>query len=735
VQILPNHQPTDRAGEPERALGVGWVTVVLGCMLLVGNVLELGGVEGAAQEWTAWLMAGILLVYGISLGLEEAAATGGLPIPRLPLAALPFVAWLAYSWWRDTATPWTSQETFFLVAQAWLLGWVVAATPGDRSLSWAWLIVVAMAAALAFVAAVAWQHGSSSLWLPLERELPAEWMGRWSGTLPTPGAFGGLLILGGAPLLVLGLSRRLPYLWRVLLGYVGVALVTGAVAAYSLGAWLGAVVVMIGLPWVLGSTRQERRFGLAAVAALLTVTALAGLYLWRSDPGGPSRWFLLQAGEPSTSDTWLTLRYALQVDPWDGGNGMPFADLSRAAGAIGRGNGWAYGFSDWVDLLATRGLFGLGLGAAGFGVILAAGWRSWSKLPFWIAKADDESSPNPEGPAMHEHAATPETKVLLGAATLGLTGFAAVMLATRTLNVPAVVYAFAVVAGVVARNVPQRGGSLRLPVLTRWLVGLSLSLVVAGVMVLVVAPAARAQVKLDQAVKRLDQGTAVLRRNLNLLREAEEELHAALASDNSCAPAWTELARLELEKSTLEPVQFEAYSQQAIEASRRALVLAPNAPAVLVMLALANLLDNHVGEATRHLRQALVLAPRDLTVQYYAVAILALDPANRPEAERMVESVRGGPYARGHLLRLEEALKWAKASTVPLHGMHQRPLPPPFQPPPVWPPLNGLPEGTRQAAVRANAARQAAKTASPVAPKPAPAALNVVPGRTPALPR
>ncbi len=723
--FLPKNRRPDEPAEGERPLGVAWVTVVLGGLLVLGNVLELGGVQGAACEWSAWMLAGLVLAYGVSLGLEGGADTEGLRLPRLPLIVLPFVVWLGFAWWHDTVNPWAAQQTFFLAAQAWLLAWVVAATPGERSLSWAWLIVVGVAAAMALVAAVAWQHGGESLWLPLERELPAEWMGRWSGTLPTPAALGGLLVLGGAPLLVLGLSRRLAYKWRMVLSYAGVILLTGAVGTYSLGAWLGILAVWVALPWVIGGTARERRFGLCAVTSLLVVCALAGWYLTRSGPEGARKWILLQAGEPAAGDAWTTLHHALQNNLWLGGRGQPYADLSRDAGAFGRGNGWAYGFGDWSDLAATWGLVGFGLAALAFATLLAAGWLSWAKLPFSLSGARDADDSSAD--AAPPESPTPETKVLLGAATLGLTGFAVTMLAARTLNIPALVYALAVVAGVISRNVPQRGGLVRLPPLWRWTLGLGVAAILASWTVGTVAPAARAQIKLDQAVKRLELNPPVLRRNPNLLPDAEVELLTALAADPSCAPAWTELARLQLEKSTFDPVNFEAFSQQAGEAARRALLLAPDSASAHAARALARLLDNHFADATRHALEALELAPTNLGVQYDAVAIFALDPAHRPDAQHLIEIVRHSTFPREHFNHLEEALKWAETSTIPLLGRRQRSLPPFYQPPAIWPPLDGVPEGTHAATVRANLNRPAAKPPTPANANPTSTSVPVKP--------
>jgi hypothetical protein len=342
--------------------------------------------------------------------------------------------------------------------------------------------------------------------------------------------------------------------------------------------------------------------------------------------------------------------------------------------------------------------------------LLGSGWVGWAKLPFLVVQSGSGGSSQRKvrkhSPSQPSY--TPETKILLGASVLSLSAFVVTMLAARTMNIPAVAYAFAVVAGVLARNVPQRGGSLRLEPVTRWLAGLGPALLVAGWLVWVVVPVAIARFKLDQATVRLEQAmllleqpelsTRSLERVQGLIADAEAELQLADEANPNSAPIWVETAWLHLEQSLQDPVQFDTFSQEAEEAARRAVALAPSAPEPRVTLGLACLINNRMSEAETQIRQALDLAPNDPYVQYYAVAVLALDPASRAQAKQLVEVVENSRYPERHVKKLEAALAWGTDSKVPLDGLRQRPLPPRYVAPEPWPSVEGLPRGTAAAA-------------------------------------
>jgi hypothetical protein len=704
-----------------------WGTVIIGGIILAENVLELGGVVPDARQLTAGFLAVLVLLHGLTLAWERGKVddAAGLRLPRWPLYALPLLLWLGYGWWTDTQAPWASRDTFFLAAQAWLLCWVVAATPGGRVISWAWLIVVAVVAAGAYVMAVGWQRGDNSLWLPLGRELPETWAGRWTGTLPTPGAFGGLMVLAGAPALVMALSRRLGFPWRIGLLYLGAMLMYGALRSDSLGAWLGLGCVLGLLPLVVGMTANQRVAGWAALALAMAGYGFFFLVFRRYGADAMGVFSEVQGGEPSLAGAQAALALAWQKSAWLGSHGKPYPELSLAAGVTGAGDGVSYGFSDWMDLATTWGLLGLGLGLAALGGLLAAAWTSWAKLPFLVLPSG--TTPNTSQRRVRKHSPstpsyTPETKIMLGAGALSLTAFALAMLGARMLNIPALAYSFAVMAGVVARNIPQRGGSLRLEPMTRWIAGMVPALLVAVWLVWVVAPVSLAEYKLGQATHWLEAATqrpGVLKENPGLIGTADEELRQADGADPNNAQIWIETAWLHLEQSLMDPAEFDTFSRQAEEAASRAVMLAPDAPGARVTLGLAYLINNRLGDAQGQMRQALDLAPNDPYVQYYAVATLALDPASRAMAKDMVEAMRDRGYPPEHLKRLDEVYTWGVMAKVPLQGLRQRPLPPRYVPPPPWPALEGLPHGTAAttaAPATASGIKAAAKAGKEAAP-------------------
>jgi len=623
--------------------GVAWLTVVMGGMLLVGNVAELGGVPQAAKEWTAWLFAGIILVHGVTLGWQWGQQEHGLRLPRWPMLAMTFVVWLGYAWWRDETTPWLSRETFTLAGEAWLLCWVVAVTPGTRALSWAWLMVVVGAAVLALIAAVGCQATRNGLWLPLGRRLPAEWLGHWSGTLPLPATFGALMLLAGPPLLVLACARQLPVMWRILCGSGGFAMLLGAVFSFSLGAWLGVAFALVALPLVVTQDKVMRLFGWWVGIVLI----VGWVYFLFHLKGSHESWFApLETNEPTLGTTWMVIAKIAHSDVLLGGHGESFTVMARAAGVPGPDGGWSYGFSDWGDLAAAWGLLGTALTAVIFGGLLTSGWVGWAKLPRWVSMETANGA---------KQIYTPEAKVLLGATVSGLSALVVAMTASRTLNVPAVVFAVAIMAGVLARNVPQRGGSFRLEPGVRRSLCLGLSVFVAVMLIWKVAIVAGARQKLDEAQTLSLQTDHTP--DAELLVRARAALHEALVDDPNNVPVIINLAWLELEEARLEPDQLELHGNQAEYQALRASNLAPRAPEPWIVRALACWLVNRPKDALAHLNHALELAPGDPMVHYYADALL---------------KGKAGP-------------------PVSLAG--QPVLPPRFVVPAPWPPLEGLPSG------------------------------------------
>lgn len=634
-----------------------WLTVLLGGALVVGNVVELGGVQPAAREWSAWMLAGLIVVHGVSMGWRWGIEEVNLRLPKWLLWAAPIVLGLLIAWWHDQATPMQSSQTFFLAAEAWLLCWVVAATPGGRALSWAWLMVVVVAAGLALIAAVGWQAPSGGWWLPLERQLPALWRGCWSGTLPAPAAFGVLMLLAGPVLLVMAWSRHLPFFWRIFSAIGGLTMLWGALHTFSLGVWLGVACALGALPWVATNSRAGRRVGWACAVAFLVGAA----YSLRQTQTANESWFApLSVGETPLDATRAALAEAWQHNPWLGGGGAGVAALARVADWPQPEGGWSYGFSDWLELAVEWGLVGLVLAVVVLGGLLLAAWSSWARLPFSVAleAAEETSMVGPEGGLTAKRPYTPEAKVLLAAGALGLSAVAVAMAACRAWNVPAVVFALAVVAGVLARNVPQRGGSVRLDAATRGVLGLGLAAMAAMLLVGKVAPAWAAQGKLDEAQALLEEIDA--QPNAELLAQAEADLREALTGEPDNRPALTDLAWLDLEWARLDPDQFTIYSERAENNAVRATEFAPRAPEPWIVRGLACLLVNRVADACSHLGHALDLAPHDPEAQYYASTVLLAETG-----------ATNGP-------------------------LMMRMLPPRYAPPPSWPPLDGEPaNGTR----------------------------------------
>ncbi len=602
---------TEIAPAEEHTPGVAWLTVIMGGMLLMGNVAELGGVPLAAKEWTAWLLAGIVLVHGVSMGWRWSQANEIIRLPRWPLLALALLGGLAYAWLQDESTPWLSRQSFVLGAEAWLLCWVVAASPGTRSFSWAWMMVLVAGAVLALTTAIACQAKVDGLWLPLGRRLPMEWLGRWSGTMPLPSAFGALMVLAGPPLLVLACARRMPTVWRILCGSGGFAMLLGALLSFSPGAWLGVALALALLPLVV-TQHKALRWAIWVSG----VVFMAGWieFLYQIKPPRDSWFAPLTSGEPTLSATWITIGKAWQTDPWLGGHGIPYTELARWAGVAGPPGGWSYGFSDWSELAATWGILGLGLVGVIVGGLLLSAWKAWARLPRAV----------PVG-ATPEQSQTqmPETKVLLGASAAGLTAFVIALTATRALNVPAVVFALAIMAGVLARNVPQRGGTFRLEPSLRCALGFGLALFVALMLVWKVALVAGVQPKLAEAQALLE--TADRRPDVELLIRVRSDLQEVAETDQRNAQAYCAIAWMELVQAQVNPEDVGLHGSRAGYYSLQASSLAPRAPEPWVIHALASWLVNRPRDAQEYLNHALDLAPKDPAVQYYIAELLAND--------------------------------------------------------------------------------------------------------------
>ncbi len=626
---------------------------MLGGAVVIGNVVELGGVPASARVWTAWMLAGLLVVHGVSLAWRARYADDLLRVPKWSVLGLLLVIWLGCAWWQDKTAPWLSRESFILAAEGWLLSWVVAATPGSRALSWAWLLIVAVAAGVALLAAIGWQASVDGMWLPAGRRLPEEWMGRWSGTLPLPGAFGALMLLAGSPLLVMACSRHLPALWRILCGSGGLAMLFAAVLSNALGAWMGVAFVVMVFPLVVGPTWKMRIVGW--LAGLFLILGMLEFRLVTSEVPWSRSLDILNVAEPDLGSTWAVITHAWHNNPWLGGEGAPIAAMARAAGVPGPPGGWSYGFSDWTELAAVWGLGGVALAAYIFGGLQLTAWASWAKLPFLVSISEDDAPPatNSSLESSAAYLFTPEAKVLLGAGSLGLAAFTVVMLTTRSLNVPAVVFAFAVLAGVLSRNVPQRGGSWRIEAMTRAVLAVLISLILAVVLVRRVAMVDGTQQKLDEATQLLVE--ADRQPDKELLVRAEADLHEVLLANPASVPALANLAWLELENARVEPEQSAVCSQRAEYDALRASDLAPLAAEPWMVRGLACWLDGRFNDAGNHLRHALALAPGNPEAEFYAAAFLA---ARLPVAE-------GIP----------------PALTVP----------PRYVPPPSWPPIDGQP--------------------------------------------
>jgi len=214
------------------------------------------------------------------------------------------------------------------------------------------------------------------------------------------------------------------------------------------------------------------------------------------------------------------------------------------------------------------------------------------------------------------------------------------MLGSRTLNVPAVAFALAVVVGVLARNVPQRGGSLRIEPKT----GSALCLGNRRVVVFFAcreshhhraragsAPSSHASVRPGCRGTRTSSSTTLLFWTMPNPVCAKRWTPIPTA-----APDWLDLAWLTLEEPGIDRLRFNICSQQADILRARRWISPPLRPAhcsraaspVCSIIASPKRSIRQAGPRTRALRQQ---------VQYYAVAILALRPANRSTVENIFD--------------------------------------------------------------------------------------------------
>ncbi|MBC2592898.1 tetratricopeptide repeat protein [Ruficoccus amylovorans] len=611
------------------------ITLTLGGILCF-NIWQLGGVRAETQLMTAWMCGGLLLLHGLWFAMS--AREGVYMLQRSALLLVPFVAYALVQWLLLSPVPWEARRDFIVILEGFIVFWVAVHNLRKREQVWLLLAIICFFGALmimpAFNQSMRRPDWSPAIVNPMDGrsygvKLSAAFAGKAAGSMGSPAAFAGLMLLIISPLLVGAFGRRLNPPVRFFCFFLALLAMYALVLTQSLPAILAMTCGLLMCPFLL-ATRPKWKLYSFLCALLVPVAGIGYLYFTQSG----FKDSLVGLLDGTVSDPrpvlWLVGIKNFLADPILG-QGMSayawFFELHRPAGF---NYNPLYAHNAYVNFISDFGLIGVVCAAPVVWMVVRS-CRALAAQPQFVLL----EHPN-------KRKVSPHRRMFLTATLMALFAFAVQLFFEFNLRVPALLFIAAIYLAIMVKCQPADVYKFKAGPLTGLLcLGTAL---VATVFLLSIS----SQYLLAQAYG--FESERLLEKMADNLRErqtpdpilAEDTLiiaRRAVESDPDNPRLLTDLARAFLSQSYVYPSRHAEFGALAEEQIRQALDISPDYMEAWIALGTAKWMQGDYAGSGEAYRRATEIAPNSPVAWYHLSAYLNIDPDTRAQALEAIERV------------------------------------------------------------------------------------------------
>jgi O-antigen ligase len=609
----------------EWTLTLGLAATLAWTTLCLGGYLADSMVYAARAVWALAALGAVLLV----LRPRAFDAQALLPLPFL-LFALASVLWIAPAKW--------------LAWREWLLWlqmalWFALALHFGRSRAQTWTLVGTLAAlATVGVAMAAYQRFVDPRWMMLGRTQAEQFIGRSAGMFGVPNSLAALFELVLPLALVLFGARSLSWSGKILCGWLAALWLFGLVLTGSRGGWIGAACALA--LWPVLTSRSVRRGALGGLVVVAAIAAgLVALYFFSDYARGRITPFLTGEFETSRPIIWRVGLRMWREAPWTGTGAASYNVLFDQYRPVGFRNEPEWAHNDYLNTLTDYGVIGSALWIAAGATVLVRGWRAM--------RAARRNASAGQGGDLRD-----SWRWRLGW-WLGLVAFAVHLNVDFHTKIPALGYAFALVAALLLRRDARESR----PPSRVLLAGCALPFVAALAACAVRGEALyRAEALRFHARYRIDKVAEGIGTLPQVVPGALVNLQEAVKIDPSNARAWSDLANATALSWHVTHADPARPGRRAEAAAARAIALCPVSAESWVYQGVALDMQGRRTEAEVSFRRALALAPHSAEWHYYFAYHISADPDRKAEALAVLETClsldRSNPQAKSLRARL-----------------------------------------------------------------------------------
>ncbi|MDP0496284.1 MAG: O-antigen ligase family protein [Verrucomicrobiota bacterium JB024] len=604
------------------------ITLLLGGILCF-NIWQLGGARAETQLITAWMCGGLLLLHGLWFAL--CPQEGRYAFQKNALLLMPFLAYALLQWLVISPAPWEARGDFILVLEAFILFWVAIHNLRRRQHVWLLLAMICFFSALTILPAYN-QAMRRPAWCPAiinpmdgqtyGVKLSAVFHGKAAGTMGSPAAFAGLMLLIISPLLVGAFCRRLTPPIRFLCFFLALMAMYALTLTQSLPALLAMTTGLLLCPFLLATKPKWKMY--AFLCALL-VPVLGLTYLYFTQSGFSA--LVNQALKGEYSDPrpalWLAGLKNFLAHPVTGQGMSSFGWLFELRRPEGFNFSPVYAHSAYLNFLGDFGLLGVLFVLPVFWMLTQA-MRTLSAQPQFVLL---------EHPLKRK--VVPNKRMFLSGVLMAFFAFGVQLFFEFNLRVPALLFIVAIYLAIMIKCLPTTIYHLSANKLTGPVCFAAAAVVTVGLLS-IASPYLLGQAYAFES-ERLNE-TTIAALNERFTPEAEtleDALHfaqEAVTLDPNNPRLRTDLAEAILNQNFIHPAAHAEYGLLAEEQVRLALELSPEYLHAWIALGTALWMQGDYAGAQEAYRKGTEIAPNNAIPWYYLAASLNLEPGTRQQA-------------------------------------------------------------------------------------------------------
>ncbi len=622
------------------------VTFCLGAIIAILTV-SLGGVRADTHVLVLPLFSVLLVLHGIWIALDDERPKR---LSYIPVAFLPFFAWVAVSAHWLSPTGWLGRYELIYGLEAFIFFWVAVNNVRTRAHLWM-LIVIALSPGgyAMFIGFYQFFQNPTKMASALADHgirLSPEFLGQATGSFADPNSYAVFLLLVLPLFLIAGGVPRLPVVLRVLCLYIASMFIAGLVFAQVFWPLLLVVPILFLIPSLCYKS-WARRLLFPVVGSVLIFLVFAGVAFFFPPFKDKFETAISPEGEGVRLVLWEEAGRIFLDQPLTGAGAGSFPVAFEQSLRVSLAGLPETPHNDYLLLLSEYGLIGVLLFGAPICYVLVVAIKRWKAEPLRVKLKGKKET------------VMPPQKFFLSLGLAGISSYLLCSFFSFVFYVPALVLHGILFFAILVKSSLNR--RLKIPSLGIARFGYVAAGIGLGLLFYYqAAPLLQAQATELEARQRLDLivGKRVhVSGNSALLDGVIEKYEMAAELDPTNADVWIGLSAANCQRFFRNPASFREIGRLATEQAQRAVdVSAERYWRAWAQLGVAYSLSGDVDEAEVAFSRALDLAPNSSNAHYFQAAFLSNFPGRSEEAlhfvERALEINPNNPAAR----RLQQKL-------------------------------------------------------------------------------